>query len=181
MEKNKPPTGYSRTSILAHWVAAILVVTLFLTHEGAVDGDRNSTAYAIHIGGGAIVGLFLLWRVWRRIARGMTAKPDQHYIFNIASQIVIWGFLAAIVVVVVSGYLLPWSLGRPLDIFGLINIPSPMGPSPGLREFLEDAHEISGVVFVPLLILHVLGTAKHAFIDKDGVAIRMLKSVSGGR
>ncbi len=177
MVQKLPAAGYSRTSIIIHWVAAIVVVVLFLTHEG----DRNSTAYVIHISGGAIVGVFLIWRVWRRITRGTAAKPDQHYIFNVASKIVIWGFLAAILIVVVSGYLLPWSLGQPLDIFGLISIPSPIGPSPGFHEFLEEAHEISGVIFVPLLILHVLGTAKHAFIDKDGVANRMFKSVSGGR
>jgi cytochrome b561 len=41
--------GYSRVSIIAHWLAAILVVALFLTHEG----ERGSTEYAIHVGGGA--------------------------------------------------------------------------------------------------------------------------------
>ena len=111
----------------------------------------------------------------------MTEKPDQPYLFNIASQSVIWGFLAAIVVVAVSGYRHARALGRPLEFFELIAIRSPMGSSTGSNEFMEEVHEISGQVFVPLLILHVLGTAKHAFIDKDGVAIRMLKSVSGGQ
>lgn len=180
MDRKMPKAGYSLTSIITHWVAAIIVIVLFLTHEGALDRDSNSTTFFIHISGGAIAGLFLLWRVWRRIVRGTAIKPDQHYIFNIVSKIVIWGFLAAIVAVVVSGYLLPWSLGRPLGIFGLINIPSPMSPSPNFREFLEKVHDVSGRILVPLFVLHVLGTAKHAFIDKDGVAIRMLKSVSGG-
>lgn len=177
MAKRMHSTGYSRTSIITHWVAAIIVLALFLTHEG----ERGSTAYSIHVGGGAIAGVFLLWRVWHRARHGMTEKPHQPYLLNIASRIVIWGFLAAIVVAVISGCLLPWSLGRPLDIFGLISIPSPMGSSPDFREFLDAAHEISGHVFVPMFILHVLGTAKHAFIDKDGVASRMFKSVSGGR
>ena len=169
--------GYSRVSIFVHWIAAILVIALFLTHEG----ERGSTEYAIHVGGGALVGVFLLWRVSHQIRRGMTEKPDQALVFNVASQIVIWGFLAAIVVVVVSGYLIPWSAGQPLDIFGPIAIPSPMGSHHFVHEFMEEIHEISGQLFPVLLILHVLGTAKHAFIDRDGVASRMFKSISGGR
>jgi cytochrome b561 len=169
--------GYLGVSIFVHWITAILVIALFLTHEG----ERGSTEYAIHVGGGALVGIFLLWRVWHRIRRGMTEKPDQALVFNVASQIVIWGFLAAIVVVVVSGYLIPWSAGQSLDIFGPIAIPSPMGSHHFFHEFMEEAHEISGQLFPVLLILHVLGTAKHAFLDRDGVASRMFKSVSGGR
>ncbi len=61
-------TGYSRASIIVHWITAIMVIALFFTHEG----DRGSTALAFHVGGGAILGLFLLWRVGRRIMRGMT-------------------------------------------------------------------------------------------------------------
>ena len=169
--------GYSQLSIVTHWIAAIIVIALFLTHEG----ERGSAAYVIHVSGGALVGVFLLWRVWHRVRCGNSEKPYQAFVFKAVSQIVIWGFLVAIVVVVVSGYLLPWSLGRPLELFDLISIPSPMGSSPGFRELLEKVHDISGTLFPPLIILHILGTAKHAFIDKDGVASRMLKSVSGGR
>lgn len=170
-------TGYSCTSILIHWLAALLVIALFVTHEGALDNDING----LHISGGAVVGLFLLWRVWRRIYRGMTQKPEQAFVYNIASQIVIWGFLAAIVVVVISGYLLPWSLGQPLSIYEVIIIPSPMTASPGMRTVLEQVHALSGEVFVPLLFLHLLGVAKHALIDRDGIARRMFKPISGGR
>ena len=169
--------GYSRLSIYVHWLTAIMVLALFFTHEAS----RGSTGYAIHVGGGAIVGLFLLWRVWHRARRGLPLRPSQPFIFDLASQIVLWGFLAAITVVVLTGYFLPWSLGRPLEIFGLVNIPSPMGESRSVHEFMEEVHEVSGHLFVPLLALHLLGAAKHAFIDKDGIARRMFRAVSDGR
>ena len=111
----------------------------------------------------------------------MTVKPDQAEIFNIASKIVIWGFLANIVVVVITGYLLPWSRGMPLDIFGVVSIPSPIAANHAFHEFVEELHEISGQLFIPLLALHILGAAKHALIDKDGIARRMFKSVASGR
>ena len=168
---------YSALSIAVHWIAAILVTALFLTHEG----NRGSAAYAFHVSGGAIAGLFLMWRVWYRVRRGMTDEPDQAFIFNLASRIVLWGFLAAIVAVTVSGYLLVWSGGQPLDIFSLVSIPSPMPASLGLHEFLEEVHEVSGQLFPVLLILHVAGAAKHAIFDRDGVVSRIFYPRTGGR
>lgn len=179
MNASTPTTssGYSRFSIFVHWISAILIVSLFLTHEG----ERGSAAFIFHVSGGAIAGAFLLWRVWHRIRRGMTTKPEQSFLLNLASQIVIWGFLAAIVLVILTGYLLPWSRGSAIDIFGMVSIPSPMARNHDLHEWFEKIHTISGQVFVPLLILHVLGAIKHAVIDKDGITRRMFKPVEGGK
>ena len=102
-------------------------------------------------------------------------------VLNLASQIVLWGFLVTLFVVVVTGYFLPWSLGRPLEIFGLVSVPSPMSADRSIHEFMEEVHDVSGHLFLPLLALHLLGAAKHAFIDKDGIARRMFNAVAGGR
>ena len=83
--------GYSPLSIVLHWLAAIFVVASFLTH----DGERGSSAYVFHVSGGAIVGVFLLWRVWHRVRRGMIDLPDQAFLLNTAARGVQWGFLAA--------------------------------------------------------------------------------------
>ncbi len=169
--------GYTPTSIIIHWLAAALIIILFLTHEG----DRGGIASVIHVSGGAAAGVFLLWRVWYRITRGLPEKSAQAPIFNFASGIVIWGFLVSIVVVIVTGYLLPWSRGLPLEIFSIISIPSPMALNHEFHEIIEEIHEISGQVFVPLLALHILGALKHAFIDRDGITKRMFDPVDSGR
>jgi cytochrome b561 len=96
-------TGYSHLSIITHWLGAILVIALFATYEGK-PGDA---VYVFHVSFGPIAGLFLLWRVWHRIRCGFTDKPDQANIYNLASRIVIWGFLVSIVLVIISGYFLP--------------------------------------------------------------------------
>lgn len=174
--KSRRDDGYSRFSILVHWITAILIVLLFVTHEA----DRGSAVYFVHVSFGAAAGIFLLWRVWYRARRGMTAKSSQSFVLNLASQLVIWGFLACIVVVILTGYLLPWSLGQPLDFMGVLAIPSPIPSHDGFHDVLEEVHEISGQLFVPLLALHILGAAKHAFIDKDGITQRMFKSKPNG-
>ena len=168
--------GYSPLSIVLHWLAAIFVVASFLTH----DGERGSSAYVFHVSGGAIVGVFLLWRVWHRVRRGMIDLPDQAFLLNTGARGVQWGFLAATVVAVITGYLLPWSQGIPLDVFG-VAIPSPIASSRGFHELMEEVHDVSGHLFIPLLALHILGSAKHAIVDKSGIARRMFKPTSGGR
>ncbi len=169
--------GYSRISILVHWLTAIFVVILFITHEG----ERGDLAYAIHVGGGALVGLFLLWRVGYRMKRGMTRAPDQSPALNVVSAIVLWGLLLTIFVVTLSGYFLPWADGVSLNIFGTLAVPSPMSANPPLLEFMETVHEISGHLIPILLGLHILGAAKHLIIDRDTVVRRMLKALPGGR
>jgi cytochrome b561 len=82
-------------------------------------------------------------------------------IYNLASQIVIWGLLVTTMVVVISGYLLPWSRGAAIDIFGLVQIPAPIPANHDFHELSEELHEFSGLLVVPLFLLHLLG----AFLD----------------
>ena len=165
--------GYSGLSIALHWLTA----ALFVTHEG----EEGSVGYVFHVSGGAIAGVILLWRAWHSLRRGMAERPDQAAAFNLVRQVVLWGFVAAIVVVVISGYLLPWSQGMPLDLFGVLAIPSPMGASPQFSDFVEDVHDISGQAFPLLLLIHLLAAAKHAILHRDGVARRIYRPVAGGR
>ncbi|MGI9355302.1 MAG: cytochrome b [Rhizobiaceae bacterium] len=146
----KAANGYSRISIIAHWLAAIAVIALFFT----LEGDRDSLSVAFHISGGALIGIFLIWRVSRRVMRGFPAKPVQHPLLNLASQIVLWSLLLSILVVTLSGYQLPWSIGRPIDI--------------------------SGHVIIPLVLLHIAGALKYWLWDRDGVMQRMMPGTEGG-
>ncbi len=175
-DRSSDTAAYSVVSIIAHWLGAVLIIALFLTHEA----ERGTSSYAFHVGGGALAGLLLLWRVWRRIRIGFTENPNQNVILLMLSKSVLWGFLVCIVVVVISGYLLPWTLGKPLELFGTVSIPSPINEIHFLDELMDETHDVAGHLFLPLLGLHILGWAKHAFVDKDGSAARIFKPVSRG-
>ena len=170
-------SGYSGLSILVHWIGAICVISLFVTHEA----ERGSVGAFYHVSIGALIGLFLLWRVFRRIHNGFTQETNQHFLLNLLSKIVHWGLLAVIVVVVLTGYLLPWSRGAALDVAGLFSIPSPFAGSRGFHEFIEETHDIAGHLFMPLIALHILGVIKHLVIDRGGLLMRMIRPVSNGR
>lgn len=169
------PQGYNTTSIIVHWLTAIFIVVLFLTGEG------RGAIRDFHIAGGAILGIFLVWRVGRRMARGTTEKSEQNPMLNLLSSLVMFALLGSILVTTLTGYLLPWTHGSAIDIFGLFQLPSPMNSNHTLHEIIKEIHEIFSHLFIPLVALHIVGTLKHHFIDKDGVTRRMIRPVSRGR
>lgn len=169
--------GYSPLSIAAHWIAAACIIILYFTPEGG----RDSALRAFHIGFGTLVAIPLVWRAARRMAIGFPEKPAQHPIFNLASQIVIWGFLVAILVTAVTGPFVVWSLGHGIDVLGMFSIPSPFTRTPWLHELTEGVHSLAGNAIMPLLILHIAGALKHAYVDRDGVFQRMVTPATGGR
>lgn len=124
-------SGYSLTSIVVHWLTAIFVVALFLTGEG------RGSVRSFHIAAGAIVGVFLIWRLVRRMMHGRTSKPDQHPILNRVSLLVIWGLLLSILVATITGYLAPWTRGSSINIFDIVSLPSPMTSNHFLHEMAE--------------------------------------------
>ena len=174
---SSPKNSYSSSSILLHWITAIAMFALFFTHEG----ENWSPMYEFHVSGGAILGIFILWRVIRRPFMGFPEKPSQPAVFNWISTIVIWGILLTTFVVTVTGYLLPWTLGKSLAIYDIFAIPSFMNGSYAIHEIVEQIHDIAGHVIVPLVLLHILGALKHLLIDRDGVMQRMIKGYKGGR
>lgn len=50
-----------------------------------------------------------------------------------------------------------------------------------LEMVLEVMHELFSHLWIPILLLHVLGPLKHALIDKDGVLSSMFKPNKNGR
>lgn len=169
--------NYTTLSILTHWITAVLVVALFFTHEG----QRGSASEWFHVSFGALAGLLLIWRVWLRLSRGPARKIQQPAPLNLLADLVRWGLLLSILLLVLTGYLLPWSVGRPIDFAGLFELPSPLSRSRDVHEFMEELHDIVGHLIVPLVILHIAGTVKHEISKRDeGVLKRMLKPDSRG-
>lgn len=43
-----------------------------------------------------------------------------------------------------------------------------------IREIFHETHEIAGLIFLAIIVLHILGALKHKLIDKDETMQRML-------
>lgn len=156
---------YGWTTIMLHWIGAFAILVSYLT--GEMLEDRGG-GIGSHVSWAAVLAIPLIIRVIWRMVDGIRRTSDQPAIFYLASKIVMVGFLVTIAVSVVTGVLLPWSLGNPLEVFSL-SIPSPLPRMRDLHEVLEETHEVAVHLFIPLVALHVAGALKHAFIDRDNV------------
>jgi cytochrome b561 len=78
----------------------------------------------------------------------------------------------ALFVLTVGGYLgSAWS-GFPVKFFG-IALPSWAGHLPVLKDLASTVHLWVSWILLASVTLHVIGTAKHAFVDRNGVLARM--------
>jgi len=169
--------GYGWISVALHWIAAISILVLYLNGEAIEDAagrDAHLAAVTSHVSLGMALIVVLAARVVWSVA---SKKPDpfpQHPALRALSLLIHWLLLLAIVVAIVTGPLAIWSVGRPLDLYGL-QIPSPWTtPDRGLHELMEEVHEVAASSFIPLVALHVLGALKHLVIDRDRTLQRML-------
>ena len=177
MSFNDTKSGYGWPSIVLHWVGAGLVVALFLIGEQLEDlarGPERTEILALHVSIGTIAIVLLGARIlWRAFQRGPAAPTDPKPV-QLLAQIVKWGMLAMIAALILTGPLMQWTAGRPLDVFGMVSIPSPLPTMEGLNEALEEIHEFASHAIVPLLALHVLGALKHLIFNRDGMFQRIL-------
>ena len=181
------PERYGWTSIALHWLGAVALVASFVTGdplEEAVGAER-AAAYASHVLWATILGIPLIARIAWRIRNGFKPNPRQHVALRFLARAVMIGFLGSIAGAVVTGLLLPWTDGLALEIGALV-VPSPMPSLPGLHGFMQDAHNLLSHIWIPLLLLHLLGALKHLILDRDHVfggifwPLRATETGSGG-
>ena len=63
--KNGTSAGYTRFSVISHWVSGLLLIAMFATHAG----DAESILPRFHMAAGPVIGLLLLLRVFYRVSR----------------------------------------------------------------------------------------------------------------
>ncbi len=170
-------SGYGWPSIVLHWVGAGLVIALFLIGEQLEDlarGPERTEILALHVSIGTIAILLLGARIlWRAFQRGPVPPADPKPV-QLLSRVVQWGMLAMIAALILTGPLMQWTAGQPLDVFGMVSIASPLPTMRGLHEVLEEIHGFASHAIGPLFLLHVLGALKHLIINRDGVFSRIL-------
>lgn len=132
-------------------MSAILLVAMFVTHSGG----EYSQLLIFHKSIGPAIGLLLLCRVCYRFLHGLpeTQKKKGFSPDRLAIKL----FLIATVLLVLSGYCLPWSQGAPLHLAGL-QIAPPVFISPIYYGSIKTLHYVAGYSLVPLMLVHILLT-----------------------
>ncbi|AXS41325.1 cytochrome b [Breoghania sp. L-A4] len=174
--------GYGWISIALHWLVAVLVIALFLIGEQFEDLGREAGASlrALHVSIGMIAVVTVLARIAWRFTQGNPKKAEDPRLILLLSILVQWGLILATLALVITGPLSIWTTGQPIDVFGMVQLASPLERNRELHEAMEEIHEVASSVLLPLVALHVLGALKHAVLDRDGIFMRMLRPAREG-
>lgn len=169
--------SYGSVSRFNHWLGTALVLTLLgigLYFEDMPRGDEKIYWLKLHIAIGSLALVPLAFRVlWRSIGRNPGAF-EQALLLQRVTQFIHIVLLLGITVLIISGPLAVWTGGRPIEVFSLFSIPSPMGKMETLHEALETVHVITTKIVLVAIILHVAGVIKHLLFERERLTSRMI-------
>lgn len=168
--------GYGLTSRVLHWVMALGIFALFALGYWMVGLDYYNPYYtqapAIHKAAGILLAILLVLRFGWRVANPKPAAPELSAFERRAAHIVHWGFYPLLLTLMVSGYLISTPDGRPIDVFGLFQVPS-LIQDKGLETTSGVVHRWVAYVTVGLALVHTAAALKHHFKDRSPVLSRM--------
>ncbi len=161
------------SSRIFHWISAILLLitwVLILTYEYT----DQSLFINLHKAFGLSVLCWMIARVFNRLltkAPASVVMPEWQKKISKLNHFVLYALLIAMPI---AGLLMTVYGGRPVDIFGVFQIPVFVTPDRTLARFFNNVHtEIIWPMIVAFTSLHIGAALYHQFILKDKLINRM--------
>ena len=155
---------YSFGIILLHWSTAVLMFALAtsgLLYSYKIVG---SNALIFHQWGGQLLSVLVFIWIGVRLAFGVGPRnPDHVWWEKIIAAIVKITLYILLIAYVVTGYVSASGL-RSTELLFPINVAFARSD---LGDLFMEAHFALKWVLLVVLALHLLGTLKHSFIDRD--------------
>jgi cytochrome b561 len=166
-------------AVVIHWLMALAIPGLFGLGLWMVDLTYYDAWYKrapeIHKGIGIFLFLVLVFRLlWRTVNPMPRPEPDLSTFERRASKAVHFALYLLLFAVMTSGYLISTADGRPINVFGLFQVPATIAGLPNQADLAGQTHLILAVTLVSLAGVHALAALKHHFIDRDRTLTRML-------
>ena len=172
------PAGYSGAAKILHWTMAIIILGLVpaglaMTHIG--QGPTQDRLFSLHEEFGFVVLWLAVLRLWVRRTCGAPAPAAGLTPFErIASTAVHHLLYVLMFAMPLVGWFFVSAYGTRISFFGLFDVPAIWTKNEALSKYILVAHDIGGYLVAVLLVLHIGGAFRHAFVKRDGVLQRML-------
>ncbi len=177
MSASESEERYTRTAIALHWLIALLVVAQFAwgwwmqTIPKQPPGIR-ADAFNLHKSVGlTIFALMVLRLAWRLRHRAPPLPPMPRWQAGLA-RCTHAALYAALLIQPLAGYLGSVFSGYPVKYFGM-TLPAWGMRHEALKDLLSGVHLAVSWIIAALVLLHVAGALKHAWIERDGLLARM--------
>lgn len=173
---NTPPSRYSGTAIVLHWVLGVALVAMFvlgLYMSGLPVSPQRLKLYNWHKWAGITVMtlslLRLLWRLTHRPPPDLPMPGWQRTAAHSTHHLLYLLFFA----VPLAGWAFSSAAGFPVVVFGVLPLPDFVPVDKALADVLKSSHKWLGYGMAALVLMHVAGALKHQWLDRDGLILRM--------
>lgn len=160
-------------SRIFHWVSAILLlITWILMLLYGIDEDKFYIS--LHKAFGVSLLFWMLARVISRIIIKAPAPAPMPKWQILASKITHFLLYALLIAMPIAGLLMSIYGGRPVDMFGIFEIPVFVTPNRSSARFYNDIHtDILWPLIIAFTLLHIGAALYHQFIKKDNLIQRI--------
>ena len=168
-------TRYDTTTIVFHWLTAILVATQWLgaqTIDWFPKGALRIDARSMHITGGLLLAAILLARIVWRATAGRRLPLADGPVLSIVAKAIHWGLYLLLAAMVLVGMALAWTRGD--TIFNLFTLPAFDPGNHALADQVQDVHATIGWIIIAVAGLHAAAALFHRYVWHDAVLGRML-------
>lgn len=165
-------TKYTLLMRLLHWLIAIGILGMiglgWYMHGLPDEHPDKYTLYNLHKSVGVtLLGLIVIRLLARFSSPIPELPPALRWWEKLLTKLTHFLMYILMLAVPVSGYLMSDFAGFPVEWFGLGEIPGFVPDSMDNSEYAEEVHEILPYILLGLVGLHVLGSLKHRFLDKN--------------
>ena len=172
-------TNYGIVAQAFHWLTALLILIMAITGlvmEDMVLGPSKIAWYGFHKALGFSLLVLVICRLIWRFCNKAPALPDHLPAREkLLASSVHFSLYLLMLAMPISGLLMSWASGFPVNIFGLFTLPNLIAANPDLQKFFKAFHEITIFILLALIALHIFGGLRHHLYYKDNVLKRMLK------
>ena len=168
--------GYSAPAKWLHWLIAPIVLAMIPV--GAVMGDLPHGAlqdrlFFLHESFGLTVLALMIARIATRLRRAPPA-PSLTLTERVISAATHHAIYLLLALTPVLGWLALSAYGLRPAFFGLFEPPALLAKDEPLSKLLFFVHGAAGFSLAALIVLHLLGVARHVLVKRDRVVWRML-------
>lgn len=170
---------YGLVAVTLHWVVALTVIGMFTLGLWMTSLTYYDPWYRqgpwLHKGIGVPLFLVVVVRIaWRRFSPPPEPLASHAAWECTGAKLAHTLLYVLLLVVMFSGYLISTADGRPLEVFGVIEVPAMISGIEQQEEIAGTVHLVLASTLVGLAAFHALAAFKHHFIDRDRTLLRML-------
>ena len=169
------PPRYDATTMLLHWVTAVMVVVLWVgatTLDWLPRGPLRADARSFHVALGLALGVLIVGRLTWRLSWGKPLPGVKAGAFATAAEAAHKGLYALMAAMVLVGIVLVSTTGD--TAFNHFRIDPLASADQALADQLRRTHAAIGWAIVALAGVHSAAAIYHQYVLRDNLLARML-------